>query len=48
MRISDLRDYISAIEGGKENLKISQISEVLRCLNTISGGAFYKWVRKYL
>lgn len=45
MKVSELRDAIAGMEGGKVNLTIAQISEVLRCLNTITDGRFYKWLR---
>lgn len=45
MKITDVTRAISTLEGGKINLSIAQIAEVLWCLNTVTSGAFYKWVR---
>lgn len=46
MKVAELRDAVAAMEGGKVNLTIAQISEVLKCVDRATGGAFYKWLRK--
>ena len=47
MKVTELRDAIAAMEGGKVNLSIAQISEVLKCINSYTGGDFYKWLRRW-
>ena len=37
---------ISKLEGGKVNLPIAQISEVLKCINKRTNGEFYKFIKK--
>lgn len=45
MKITSLAQKVCSLEGGKVNLSIAQVLEVLRCINRITVGAFYKWVR---
>jgi predicted transcriptional regulator len=46
MKITDFAVLVSKLEGGKINLKISQIKEVLKVANDLLGGELYKAIRK--
>lgn len=45
MNINELATRVAKIEGKKKEMSIAQIKEVLKCINKISEGMFYKWVR---
>lgn len=45
MKINDLAKKVTKIEALKKQVNIAQILEILKALNTITGGAFYKLVR---
>ena len=46
MKITDHNKEVSMYEGKKIELTIAQIAEVNRINNTLTGGEFYKLVRK--
>lgn len=46
--VKTIRDFareVSKYEGGKVNLPIAQISEVLRVINDRTNGEFYKFIK---
>lgn len=43
--IKDIAKMVTQCEGKKVNLSIAQVNEVLKVLNTLTGGRFYKWVK---
>jgi hypothetical protein len=45
MKITDFAERVCAIEGGKVNLKIAQVKEVLKATNTLTNGELYKSIR---
>ena len=45
MTVSRFATLVSRIEGGKVNLTIAQISEVVKCCNTLTEGQLYKIIR---
>jgi len=45
MNINDLAVAISRREAGKKQVNIAQIKEILKVINWLSSGEFYKWVR---
>lgn len=45
MKITDAARLVTKLEGGKVNLSIAQVCEVLRCLNAVTRGRFYTWMR---
>jgi hypothetical protein len=46
MRVTDFQKLIARSEGQKEEMSIAQISEVLRIVNRLLGGAVYLLIRK--
>ena len=46
MRVTDFQKLIARCEGQKEEMSIAQISEVLRIVNHLFGGAVYLLIRK--
>jgi hypothetical protein len=46
MRVTDFQKLIARSEGQKEEMSIAQISEVLRIVNHLLGGAVYLLIRK--
>jgi len=46
MKITDYNKEVAKKEGGKLNLSIAQIAEVNRINNVLTGGEFYKQIRK--
>ena len=46
MKITDLAKIVSEEEGKKKEVNIAQIKEVLRVVNDILDGEFYKLVRR--
>ncbi len=45
MKITVLAEKLVKLEGLKKPINIAQVKEVLKCLNSVTLGAFYKWVR---
>lgn len=45
MTVTDFAREVSAKEGGKVNLPIAQISEVLKVTNDLTNGALYKTIK---
>ena len=45
MRVAEFRRLIAKYEGQKESMTIAQISEVLRIVNDLLGGAVYRLIR---
>ena len=45
MRVADFRRLVAEREGKKESMTIAQISEVLRIVNELLGGALYRLIR---
>lgn len=45
MKITELARRVSKLEGGKKNLSITQIMEVLKCVDKVTKGFFYKLVK---
>jgi hypothetical protein len=46
MKVTDFAVKVAKREGGKKNLSIAQIKEVLKIINGLFGGEFYKVIRK--
>lgn len=46
MNINDFAVAISKLEGGKKNLSIAQIKEVLKCANHILDGELYPAIKE--
>ena len=46
MKITTFNQKIAAIEGGKKNLSIAQISEVSKIINQLTGKEYYKMIKK--
>ena len=46
MKITLLAKKVSKVEGKKVQVNIAQIAEVLKCINIVLDGEFYKVVRK--
>lgn len=46
MKITTLSELIAKREGGKKQISIAQIKEVLKIINELTDGEFYKMVRK--
>jgi len=47
MNLNELAKRIAEEEGGKEEVSIAQIKEILRIINDISDGVFYKIVKVF-
>lgn len=45
MKINDFAIRVAEKEGGKVNLSIAQIKEVLRIANVLTFGRLYSWIR---
>lgn len=45
MKINDFAVRVAKEEGGKQNLSIAQIKEVLRITNVLTFGRLYSWIR---
>ena len=41
MNINTFAVKVARLEGGKQNLTIAQIKEVMKCVNFLVGGALY-------
>jgi len=41
MSINEFARKVSVLEGGKKNMNIAQIKEVLKCVNHLTFGALY-------
>ena len=46
MKVNDLRDKALKIEKGKRQINVADASEYMKAINQVTGGEFYKWVRK--
>jgi len=46
MNINKFAIVVSKLEGKKKQLTIAQIKEVLKVVNTITAGAFYRLIHK--
>jgi len=46
MKITDFAKKVAKLEGKKKEISIAQISEVLKVINTLFAGEFYKLIRK--
>lgn len=46
MKITDFAAKVAKKEGLKEQVSIAQISEILRVINALLGGALYKLIRE--
>ena len=47
MKINDFAVLVAEEEGGKKEMSIAQIKEVLKVTNGLLGGELYKLVRKF-
>ena len=45
MNINAFAKKIAELEGGKAEINIAQIKEILRILNELSAGVLYAWAR---
>jgi hypothetical protein len=45
MKINDFAKEVTIREGGKVNLSIAQVKEVLRITNALTFGRLYSWIR---
>lgn len=45
MTLNDFAKEVTLVEGKKKSLSIAQIKEVLRAINFLTGGAFYRSIR---
>jgi len=46
MSVNDFAKNVCAEEGGKVNLSIAQVKEVLKVTNKLTNGALYKSIRE--
>jgi len=46
MKINDFAKEVSVDEGGKKEMNIAQIKEVLKVTNTLLDGELYKLIKK--
>jgi len=46
MKINTFAVAVTMLEGGKKNLSIAQVKEVLRVINDLLDGDLYKAIRK--
>ena len=46
MRITEFAKRVTDLEGKKKEVNIAQVMEILRVINKLSGGDFYKLIRK--
>jgi hypothetical protein len=47
MKINDFSALVAEKEGGKKQVNIAQIKEVLKVVNDLLGGALYKLIKKF-
>jgi hypothetical protein len=45
MKINDFAKFITEFEGKKKQVNIGQVLEVLKVINKLTAGAFYKLIR---
>jgi len=45
MNIVKFRKLVAQLEAGKKEVNIAQISEILKVINTLTDGKFYKLIR---
>lgn len=46
MKVSDFAVEVSKIEGKKRQVNIAQIKEILRVINDLTHGDFYRMIKK--
>lgn len=47
MKVGMLALHIVRIKKGKQQVNIVQVKEILRAINSITNGHFYKWMKKF-
>jgi len=45
MKITDLAKRVTELEGKKVEVNIAQVKEIIKVINEITLGAFYKFIR---
>jgi len=46
MKITDFAVEVTKLEGGKKQINIAQVKEVLKVINKLLGGKLYKLIRE--
>jgi hypothetical protein len=46
MKITDFSQKVAEAEGGKKQVNLAQIKEILKVVNNLTNGELYKLIRK--